>query len=230
MSAQWTSPNHGDRKGHDVSMAVLHYTGMRSAKEALERLCDPEAQVSAHYVIEEDGTAHQLVQEDRRAWHAGVSCWRGEDDVNSASIGFELVNPGHEWGYREFPAPQIEQLMILLRKVIDEHRIKLTHVVGHSDVAPGRKEDPGELFPWAQLAKDNLAIGPWSGAPTDALITPQQARQHLQMIGYDVDRFGLEASTQAFQRRFAPSQLGKGLDAPTSAALSEIAKVFGSWG
>lgn len=150
MSA-YTSPNFNERIGYAApNMIVLHYTGMKTAKDALERLCDPAAEVSAHYVIDEDGTLYQLVDEEKRAWHAGVSKWDGETDINSASIGIELVNPGHEFGYRAFPAAQMEALAKLCKDIMTRHDIQT--VLGHSDIAPERKQDPGELFDWQWLA------------------------------------------------------------------------------
>src|SRR5579875_2962519 len=133
------SPNHGPRLGESgVDMLILHYTGMRTAAEALDRLCSAEAQVSAHYLIEEDGTIWRLVPEERRAWHAGLSFWAGRRDINSASIGIELVNPGHEFGYRPFPEPQMAALEALARGILARHTIPPRHVLGHSDVAPLR--------------------------------------------------------------------------------------------
>jgi N-acetyl-anhydromuramyl-L-alanine amidase AmpD len=146
------SPNH-DSRGHDargdtpIDMLVLHYTGMRSAKEALDRLCDPAAKVSAHYTIDEDGTVYAHVPEARRAWHAGVGRWAGATDINTRSIGIELVNPGHEFGYREFADTQIASLTTLCHSILMRHPIPSWRVLGHSDVAPARKEDPGELGP-----------------------------------------------------------------------------------
>ena len=151
------SPNWNERQ-LPISMVVVHYTGMQSADEALERLCDPMAGVSAHYLIEENGTVHRLVREDRRAWHAGKSFWRGITDVNSASIGIELVNPGHEFGYRPFPEAQMEALLPLLADMVQRHDVPRANVVGHSDIAPVRKEDPGELFDWDLLAAHRLAL------------------------------------------------------------------------
>lgn len=146
----YKSPNFTARRGgHEIpSMIIIHYTGMKTGQEALERLCDPEAQVSAHYVIEENGDIYQLVDDDKRAWHAGASEWQGETDINSASIGIELVNPGHEWGYRDFPDVQIEALIELSKDLVERYGIPVERILGHSDVAPGRKQDPGELFPW----------------------------------------------------------------------------------
>src|SRR3954467_5121679 len=156
------SPNHDDRGGAAIDMLVLHYTGMQTAEPALARLCDPAAKVSAHYTIDEDGTVYAHVPEDRRAWHAGVSHWAGISNVNARSIGIELVNPGHEYGYREFPEAQIAALIELCGGILQRHPIPAARVLGHSDVAPARKEDPGELFPWQRLAK--AGIGVWSAA------------------------------------------------------------------
>lgn len=149
----YQSPNYTERRGGHTapSMIIIHYTGMKTGKEALERLCDPESEVSAHYVIEENGDIYQLVDDIHRAWHAGVSEWGGETDINSASLGIELVHPGHEWGYRDFMEPQIEALIGLCKALVSQYNIPLERVLGHEDVAPGRKQDPGELFPWERL-------------------------------------------------------------------------------
>src|ERR1700690_1333028 len=148
------SPNHDERPaGAAIDILVLHYTGMKTGGEGLARLCDPVARVSSHYTIDRDGTIYAHVPEERRAFHAGVSYWAGETNVNARSIGIELVNPGHEYGYREFAQAQIASLMILCHGILLRHPIPSWRVLGHSDVAPARKEDPGELFPWQQLAK-----------------------------------------------------------------------------
>lgn len=152
MLHDYKSPNYGARRGGQApSMILIHYTGMKTGKAALERLCDPAAEVSAHYVIEENGDLYHLVDDEHRAWHAGVSEWEGETDINSASIGIELVNPGHEWGYRPFPEVQIAALIALCRDLVATYDIPIERILGHSDVAPGRKQDPGELFPWDRL-------------------------------------------------------------------------------
>ena len=162
------SPNH-DARTSPPDMIVLHYTGMQSGEAALARLRDPEAKVSAHYLIEEDGRVFALVDEARRAWHAGVSFWKGQRDVNAASIGIELVNPGHEWGYRAFPPAQMDALTGLLDAVRSRWEIENNRILGHSDVAPDRKQDPGELFDWAALARDGHGLWveppPSPGAP-----------------------------------------------------------------
>ena len=148
------------RDGCPIDILVLHYTGMRSAEDALERLCDPEAKVSAHYTIDRDGQVYRHVDESLRARHAGVSYWAGERDVNSRSIGIELVNPGHEFGYVPFPEAQIEALIELAHGILERHPIPPCRVVGHSDVAPVRKMDPGELFPWEHLASNGIGMFP----------------------------------------------------------------------
>ncbi len=156
MSGQVTdhpSPNFGPRPdGIVIDMLVIHYTGMPSGAAALRRLCDPVAEVSAHYLIEEDGRLFRLVGEAERAWHAGVASWRGESNINDRSIGIELVNPGHDYGYRPFPAAQMAALIALAGDILTRHPILTRNVVGHSDVAPSRKQDPGELFDWHALA------------------------------------------------------------------------------
>ena len=157
------SPNFDGRTA-PPSMIVLHYTGMQSGQAALDRLCDAAARVSAHYLVEEDGRVFRLVAEERRAWHAGASFWRGRRNVNGDSIGIEIVNPGHEWGYRPFPAVQVEAVIALLADIRTRWTIEDRDIVGHSDIAPNRKEDPGELFPWAALAE--AGHGLWRRHPS----------------------------------------------------------------
>lgn len=154
------SPNFNARTPGPITLLVLHYTGMQSAKDALARLCDREAKVSAHYLIDEAGKICRLVAEEHRAWHAGVSFWAGEKDVNSRSIGIELVNPGHDLGYHDFPAVQMRALADLAAEILARHPIPAHNVVGHSDVAPGRKRDPGERFDWAWLAGRGIGVWP----------------------------------------------------------------------
>ena len=193
------SPNHDDRGGAAIDMLVLHYTGMKTAEEALSRLCDPAAKVSAHYTIDEDGTVYAHVPEARRAWHAGVASWAGAGDINARSIGIELVNPGHEFGYREFAADQIASLITLCHSILMRHPIPSLRVLGHSDVAPARKDDPGELFPWQQLAK--AGIGLWPQAVTSDL-----GPDALSRYGYDPNAPQDKVIT-AFQRHFRPKKL-----------------------
>lgn len=160
---QHPSPNYNDRKnGTAPSLIILHYTGMPTAQGALSRMCDPAAEVSAHYMIDKDGTAYQLVDEEKRAWHAGVSRWNGETDINSHSIGIELVNGGHEIGYEPFPDAQIEALITLCRAIMSRHGIKPEGVIGHQHIAPERKYDPGPTFPWQALADAGVAKWPIS--------------------------------------------------------------------
>ena len=195
------SPNHGPRPvGTVIDMLVLHYTGMVDAATALDQLTDPDAEVSAHYLIEEDGTAHRLVAEDRRAWHAGVASWRGHSNINDRSIGIELVNPGHEFGYRPFPEPQMAALIALATDILARHPIPARNIGGHSDVAPTRKQDPGELFDWARLAAAGLGLWPEEGDPDTNAFADQLSR-----FGYDTA--DLNAATTAFQRRFRPTQI-----------------------
>lgn len=210
------SPNWNER-ALPVSMVVLHYTGMRTADEALERMCDPAAEVSAHYMIDEDGTVTRLVDEAKRAWHAGKGFWRGIKDVNSASIGIELVNPGHEWGYRPFTEAQMTSLLPLLADIVKRHDIPRANVVGHSDIAPARKDDPGELFEWERLAKFRLALsvpGITLGAPfpNDGAFL-----LGLERFGYDISDG--RAAVRAFQRRWRPSRIDGEIDGECGAIL-----------
>ena len=202
---QWKpSPNFNER-AVPVSMLVLHYTGMKDAASAIERMTSEEGGVSAHYCIDEDGTIVQMVREEDRAWHAGKSYWCEITDVNSASIGIELVNPGHEWGYRPFPQAQIEALVPLVSEIVQLYGIEPCHVVGHSDIAPARKEDPGELFPWETLAKLGLAMP----RPDKAHVDPGWADANfllaLNRYGYDVT--DAPAAIRAFERRFRPDRI-----------------------
>ncbi len=159
------SPNHNARPdGAVIDMLILHYTGLPTLQESLDRLCDPSADVSAHYLIAEEGEVHALVPEDRRAWHAGVAYWRGDKDINSRSIGIELQNPGHEFGYRAYPVAQMTSLVELSLEILGRHPIPARHVLGHSDVSPDRKQDPGELFDWAGLAAAGIGLWPQSEA------------------------------------------------------------------
>jgi len=218
------SPNHGPRSGA-IDMLVLHYTGMTSAAAALDRLCDPAAQVSAHYLVEEDGTVWRLVPEERRAWHAGLSSWRGKSDINDASVGIELANPGHEGGYRPFPEPQIAALEALCRLILARHPIPPRNVVGHSDVAPQRKEDPGELFPWSRLAR--AGIGLWPAPPLPrAPASEAELRRLLAAIGYGLDG-ELARVVTAFQRRYRPARCDGAADAETRSLIAAVARLGG---
>lgn len=218
------SPNF-DERGRAVDMIVLHYTGMLSGAEALARLTDPASKVSCHYLVEEDGAIHGLVPEGKRAWHAGVSSWKGDMETNARSIGIEIVNPGHEWGYRKFPEKQIDMVVALVKDIRTRHNVPPSNVLGHSDVAPQRKEDPGELFPWKRLAQEGLAIGPYEGEP-DPTISFDDALSLLRTIGYDAPEKAHAAALVAFQRRFCPVALAQGFNPLTKAALRWAAKRY----
>ena len=212
---------------------VLHYTGMKTGAEALARLLDPKAEVSAHYFVEENGHIAQLVDEDKRAWHAGKSFWRNITDMNSASIGIEIVNPGHEYGYRTFPAAQIKALAQLLHDIIARHKLNpKTALLGHSDVAPGRKADPGELFPWQDLAKEGLGV--WA-APTADDYKPasdHDVQLMLRTIGYDCPDHGeydraMREALLAFQRHYEPNNLTGTPERETIARLRAVIRAQG---
>jgi N-acetylmuramoyl-L-alanine amidase len=213
------SPNHDARPdGMPVDTLVLHYTGMRSGAEAIARLRDPAARVSAHYVVEEDGAIFRLVPEERRAWHAGISHWRGREGLNDRSIGIEIVNPGHDWGYRPFPALQMAAVCDLCLDILGRHPIAQRDVVGHSDVAPDRKQDPGELFDWEGLAANG--VGLWPAAP--AATHGGDAAALLTAIGYRPD-LPLAMRLAAFQRRWRPALVDGVADAASLGLLAAVA-------
>jgi len=227
------SPNFDARRA-PPDMVLLHYTGMATGEEALARLCDPVAKVSAHYVIEEDGRLFRLVAEERRAWHAGVSFWKGERDVNAVSIGIELVNPGHEFGYRDFPAGQVEALIGLLSDIRGRWDIPDARVLGHSDVAPERKQDPGERFPWKRLAEAGhglwLEPPPSPGAPLglgDEGTGVFALQAGLTRLGYDCAPSGeyeprTATAVTAFQRHWRPERVDGFADGETRARLVHL--------
>jgi N-acetylmuramoyl-L-alanine amidase len=212
------SANHDARApGAVIDMLILHYTGMRSGAEALDRLCDPTSRVSAHYLVEEDGTLYRLVDEESRAWHAGISYWAGETDINGCSIGIEIVNPGHEFGYRPFPEAQMDAVIELCHDIQSRHVIPPKRILGHSDVAPDRKQDPGELFDWRRLADEG--VGVWPDIMTEDENPDETiARSLLTGIGYNPDTTPAVLLT-AFQRRFRPALVDGALDAETLALL-----------
>ncbi len=214
------SPNYNARPGLDtVDMLVLHYTGMRSADEALTRLCCHEAEVSAHYMVDEDGTIFQLVEEEYRAWHAGVSHWRGRDNINDVSIGVEIVNPGHEFGYRPFPEAQMQGVSALCRDILSRHDIPARNVIAHSDIAPERKEDPGELFDWAGLAAQGVGLWP----VVEAGLSPADPEK-LAAYGYAQP---VTAKTiTAFQRHFRPASLTGEWDEECGLLLAMLLKMI----
>ena len=222
--------------GRAVDMLLLHYTGTPSAASALERLRDAAAKVSAHYVVDEDGTVFRLVREEHRAWHAGVASWAGATDINARSIGIELVNPGHEWGYRPFPEAQMISLVGLARAILGRHPIPAERVLAHSDVAPSRRRDPGELFDWRRLAADGIGVvadaAPPSGAaatlaPGDSGPEIRALRAKLASFGYGVGvgaaYDGLtETVVRAFQRHYRPAAVDGRADRATLATLDDL--------
>jgi N-acetylmuramoyl-L-alanine amidase len=214
------SPNFNDRAA-PISMLVMHYTEMKPIETALERLTDPEAQVSAHYLISEEGEVTQLVSEDKRAWHAGQSYWRGHKDVNSASIGIELDHPGHANGYREFASAQFEALVPLVARIVKQYDIPRANVVGHSDVAPARKVDPGELFPWDRLAEYGLCLPkPKSLEYGDPFHNDGAFMLALERFGYDITDG--DKAVEAFQRRWRPELIDGQIDQQISAILWQL--------
>jgi N-acetylmuramoyl-L-alanine amidase len=218
-------------------MIVLHYTGMPTGEEALARLRDPEAKVSSHYVVEEDGRVFRLVPEERRAWHAGVSFWKGEADVNTRSVGVEIVNPGHEFGYRPFPDVQVDAVIELVADIRSRWMVEDGRIVGHSDIAPDRKEDPGELFPWKRLAE--AGHGLWAEpppAPGAALAEGEEGvgvfglQAGLTRLGYDCAPSGrydhhTTAVVRAFQRHWVQSRFDGVADGETRARLIALLRL-----
>ncbi len=222
------SPNHADRGDPPrIDMLVLHYTGMRSAVEALDRLCNRAARVSAHYVIEEDGTVWRLLPEAERGFHAGVSCWEGECDLNQVSIGVEIVNPGHEWGYRPFPEAQMRSVETLCRDILARHPISAHRIVGHSDIAPERKSDPGELFDWPRLARAGIGLWPEPrGGAAIVAVDRAAAIAELRNIGYCVAGNAEAAVVAAFQRRFRPARIDGVIDRETAIRLADVQAAY----
>ena len=230
------SPNF-DARTAPPSLIVLHYTGMQSGKAALDRLRDPEAKVSSHYLVEEDGRVFRLVAEERRAWHAGVSYWRGRRNVNGESIGIEIVNPGHEFGYRPFPEAQILSVIALLTDIRTRWDIEDRDIVGHSDIAPTRKEDPGELFPWKRLAEAGHGLwAEWPPAPGAPIGEGEEGaavfalQAGLTRLGYDLPpsgRFDADTATvvRAFQRHWRPERVDGIADGETRARLIALLRV-----
>jgi N-acetylmuramoyl-L-alanine amidase len=235
---QSPSPNFNERL-HPLDMLVLHYTGMKDGPTALERLRDPASEVSAHYMVEEDGTVHALVPEDKRAWQAGKSWWRGHEDLNSRSIGIEIVNGGHDYGLPAYPEAQIAALITLCQGILMRWPISAARIVAHSDIAPDRKEDPGEHFPWKTLA--DAGIGLWPERPAqyepwmmhgaamgDAGVTVERLQKDLAKIGYQAPVSGefchaTAAVVRAFQRRWRPSGVTGEGDAETVAMAHAVA-------
>lgn len=217
-----SSPNFNERApGTGIRHLILHYTGMKTAAEAIDRLRDPAAEVSAHYVVDTDGRTIQLVEEQHRAWHAGVSFWQGEADINSTSIGIEIVNPGHEYGYAPFPPEQIAAVIDLCSSILARYPgILPQYVLAHSDIAPTRKMDPGELFPWAELAAEGVGLFP--------IVDEQTSRRadeiDLKIYGYDISN--LPAAITAFQRHFRQHDVNGRWDDECGEILAELLAVI----
>jgi N-acetylmuramoyl-L-alanine amidase len=238
VAAVHASPKCGERRPPAASapdMLILHYTGMEAADAACRRLCEPDSEVSSHYLVFEDGRIAQLVPESARAWHAGVASWEGASDINSRSIGIEIANPGHDYGYPDFPAAQIEAVIALCRDILARHAIRADRVLAHSDVAPSRKRDPGEKFPWAAL-HDN-GVGHW--VPQAPIVRGKVFRlgdrgdeiralqERLGDYGYGISPTGefgraTEDVVAAFQRHFRPALVDGAADPSTQATLREL--------
>jgi N-acetylmuramoyl-L-alanine amidase len=231
------SPNHDQRPSAEIRFLILHYTGMASTAAALERLCDPHAKVSAHYLIEEDGRVWALVPEHRRAWHAGVSFWKGERDINGYSIGIEIANGGHDFGLPPYPDVQMRALEQLCHRILSRHSIKPACILGHSDVAPMRKADPGEKFDWARLARAGIGVwvepepvngdGEFNLREGDKGGGVQAWQAELASYGYELPVTGCydmqtKAVTTAFQRHFRPARTDGEADVSTRVSLARL--------
>jgi len=228
------SPNYDSRNGCPIDMLILHYTGMPTTAEALARLVDPAAKVSAHYLVDEAARVYRLVPEGKRAWHAGVAQWGGVTDINAHSIGIEISNPGHEHGYREFSLEQVAAVTSLAREIVTRHRIHPARVLGHSDVAPMRKQDPGELFDWQRLARAGVGLWPGQVRPLGRTLVPGESgadvsamQKQLAAFGYRVPTRGdycaeTQAVVQAFQRHFRPVKVDGVADGHTRALIARL--------
>jgi N-acetylmuramoyl-L-alanine amidase len=230
------SPNQDDRPADTpIDMLILHYTGMPTAQAAIDRLRDPRSGMSAHYVVDEDGSVLRLVPEARRAFHAGVSYWRGHTALNGRSIGVEIVNPGHAWGYRDFPVLQLAVVCDLCLDILSRHDIPARNVVAHSDVAPDRKQDPGERFGWRSLAENGVGMWPATIAapsgPGLVASTVLHVRAALREIGYQVVAEGdldgaLATVLRAFQRHWRPEAITGEADAGTLVRLDGVRQLL----
>ena len=230
---QKPSPNH-DERARPISLLLLHYTGMESAEAAIAKLCAPSSKVSAHYLVKESGEIVALVPEERRAWHAGESFWKGEKDINSASIGIEIANGGHDFGLPDFEEPQMLALFDLCRDLCARHKILPQHVLGHSDVAPRRKQDPGEKFPWARFAEGGVGLWVSPHPPSPPLwgeghegAEVQALQSKLINLGYGLVASGVHDEDTslillAFQRHFRPQRIDGLADASTLQLLEKL--------
>ncbi len=230
------SPNKDARPASKkICHLVLHYTGMQTADEAIDRLTDAEARVSAHYTVDESGNIFRHVHESERAWHAGVSSWSGETDINGTSVGIEIANCGHEFGYSGFPGTQIQAVIDLCKEVLRRHPIPPRNVIGHSDVAPMRKMDPGELFPWEELASQGIGLWPQDVpiisaetlGPMSSTPKVRQVQRSLEAFGYGLNVNGMydgvtQAVVTAFQRHFRPQKVDGLADAETQSLLGTL--------
>ena len=222
------SPNFGNRRGRDIDALVLHYTGMASGDAALARLCDPASEVSCHYLVWEDGRVDQLVAEAARAWHAGRSFWAGETDLDAVSIGIEIVNGGHDFGSPPYPSVQVDAVAALCLDICRRRVISKRRVLAHSDVAPDRKLDPGEHFPWGTLAAQG--VGVWTGiagGEGSNGLGVEDIQRRLARLGYNCPLTGtLDAVTssviRAFQRHWRPAIVDGSPDAETLARLASL--------
>lgn len=236
VKAVHPSPNHGERRGGvSPDMLILHYTGMQDSETALRRLCEESSEVSSHYLVFEDGRIAQLVPESRRAWHAGEASWENVTDINSRSIGIEICNPGHDYGYPSFPKKQIKSVIALCKDIVRRQKIRADRVLAHSDIAPGRKQDPGEKFPWDELHRHG--VGHWvkpekiggdagfrDGDHNEEIAAVQK---QFRDYGYKVVPTGTFDETTknivlAFQRHFRPKRIDGVLDASTRATLNKL--------
>jgi len=228
------SPNH-DARGAKADILLLHYTGMTTDEEALTRLVDRESKVSSHYFVYEDGRILQLVSEQQRAWHAGAASWKRATDINARSIGIEIANPGHEYGYHDFPDRQIDAVIALCHDIVARHRIRRERVLGHSDVAPTRKNDPGEKFPWAHLAAAGIGLwvepSPVDGGRTFSAIDKgpevEKLQKQLARFGYGLKITGgydddTRSVVTAFQRHFRPERVDGLADPSTIETLRRL--------
>ncbi len=218
-----------------VDMLVLHYTGMETGKGAEDWLCVEESGVSCHYLVHEDGEIVQMVAESQRAWHAGKSFWRGHEDINSRSIGIEIVNPGHEWGYRDFTAEQLKAVIRLCKCILRRHDIEPRNVVAHSDIAPARKMDPGEKFPWHTLFREEIGLYvPPNSIGSGKFFSPGDSGEPiaalqamLSLYGYGLEVTGdfdedTELAIAAFQRHFRPQKVDGIADMSTISTLHDL--------
>jgi N-acetylmuramoyl-L-alanine amidase len=231
------SPNHGEREGGRApDMILLHYTGMLDAEAALRRLCAATSEVSTHYFVHEDGRIVQCVHEARRAWHAGAGSWQNETDINSCSIGVEIANPGHDHGYPDFPRRQIAAVIMLCRGIIARRQIAAERVLAHSDIAPARKKDPGEKFPWRRLHESGVGhwVEPARITETGRILSPGDSGQPVSDLQSDLSKYGYSVfqngaydevtrdAVIAFQRHFRPARVDGIADSSTVNTLRRL--------